>query len=35
MNIQVLPHNIILTKNTDINTGEYNVTECVFEFSVK
>lgn len=33
MNIQVLPHNIILTKSTDINTGEYNVTECVFEFS--
>lgn len=33
MIIQVNPHKIILTKTNDVNSGEYNVNECVFEFS--
>lgn len=33
MLIQVNPHKIILTKTSDVNSGEYNVNECIFEFS--
>lgn len=33
MNIQVNPHTITLTIESDINSGEYNITPCTFEFS--
>ena len=33
MNIQVYPHRIILNKTNEVNSGEYNVNECTFEFS--
>lgn len=33
MNIQVNPHTITLTIENDINSGEYNITPCTFEFS--
>lgn len=33
MNVQVNPHTITITVNNDINAGEYNVTQCNFEFS--
>lgn len=33
MNIQVNPHTIIITRYTDINVGEYNITKCSFTFS--
>ena len=33
MNVQVNPHTITITVNNDINAGEYNVTQCSFEFS--
>lgn len=33
MNIQVTPHTITLTRTTSINSGEYNITPCIFEFS--
>lgn len=33
MNIQVTPHTITITQDTDINSGEYNVTTLNFEFS--
>ena len=33
MNIKVTPHTIELNRTTIINTGEYNVTPCTFEFS--
>lgn len=33
MNVQVTPHTITITQDTDINSGEYNVTTLNFEFS--
>lgn len=33
MNVQVTPHTITITQDDNINAGEYNVTQCTFEFS--
>lgn len=33
MNIKVYPHTLTITKDVDINVGEYNITTCNFEFS--
>lgn len=33
MNIQVNAHTITITQDENINAGEYNVTQCTFEFS--
>lgn len=33
MLIQVNPHRIVLNKTNEVNSGEYNVNECTFEFS--
>lgn len=33
MIIQVNPHRIVLNKTNEVNSGEYNVNECTFEFS--
>ena len=33
MNIQVTPHTIAITINTNINAGEYNITPCEFTFT--
>lgn len=33
MNIQVTPHTISITINTNINAGEYNITPCEFTFT--
>ena len=33
MNIQVTPHLITITQDDNINAGEYNITQCEFEFT--
>ena len=33
MNVQVNPHFITITQDDNINAGEYNVTQCTFEFT--